>query len=541
MLTDTKFHYIMHSKLGTELGINKNDTEKLAAYFKMPDGQIGYKQLCAVIQSIQDSKPSNFVTGLEWQDVGHVNVLTPFESRQFFLILTKIAQLCKLKEVNLEPYFKDYEFQSKNNGTITIEHFRRVLYFMGITLDLKDFRLILKRFLKDSYTINYLAFIEAINNTTKSLDTGNLQQENITDNVISTYGIIGLPRPDIDIREIFSIEKSSHPSLCQRKKKDKPFNFLMLRIKKHISNNSIRTRQFFERFDPLKSGLVTISQFHRGLDAIGLSGLHRLCIAEHDLQKLFNHYADATDPARVKWSEFCEEIDEVFAIKYLDKQPYKFVQCPPENIQDLVIPGTTEWECLPEKIKELAQETIFRIKKIVRNRNMMIEPFFISFDKNRQHHVTKCQMSRIFAMNSILMSTEEIAAMMCKYGDDLGFNYKQFLNDINEVSFCCERKHLEILKLINLLNKNPPLPCKNPDLSIIEVLAKIKGLVIRKRIKIDQFLSNTKKPDLWKIPESEFRRMFSAAGIFLESCELDVISKWYVSKILSLHLILFFT
>ena len=89
----------------------------------------------------------------------------------------------------------------------------------------------------------------------------------------------------------------------------------MLRIKKHILDNSIRTKEFFEKFDNLRRGFITRAQFMRGLDAIGISGLHRLYIAPHDVEKILRHYGDPMDVDRVDWRKFCDEIDEVFTVK----------------------------------------------------------------------------------------------------------------------------------------------------------------------------------------------------------------------------------
>jgi hypothetical protein len=130
-----------------------------------------------------------------------------------------------------------------------------------------------------------------------------------------------LPRPEIGrvgMAETFGTGKACHPCVSQMKKCDMTFKELMLRIKKHILDSGIRTREFFESFDIFKTGYITKSQFHRGLDAIGLSGLHRFYLAPHDLEKLFNAYKDNWDdliPDRMKWSKFCDDIDEVFTIK----------------------------------------------------------------------------------------------------------------------------------------------------------------------------------------------------------------------------------
>lgn len=112
--------------------------------------------------------------------------------------------------------------------------------------------------------------------------------------------------------------------------------------------------------------------------------------------------------------------------------------------------------------------------------------------------------------------------MMERYGDDMGFNYFKFLQEINDVKVC-EAKHHEIMKLLKAVNEKKLMPCSQPASSIIDVLAKVKGEVTRKRINIDQFLRNGDRLNEGMVPASKFRSSFSAAGIKLEDCELDML------------------
>lgn len=56
---------------------------------------------------------------------------------------------------------------SKNCGTITIAHFGRILYFLGITLGVDEFNLLVKKYLKDSCTLSYNAFLARLDAITR--------------------------------------------------------------------------------------------------------------------------------------------------------------------------------------------------------------------------------------------------------------------------------------------------------------------------------------------------------------------------------------
>lgn len=47
-------------------------------------------------------------------------------------------------------------------GAVTIAHFARILDYLGILVSAEDFSLLVKKYGKNSYTINYIAFIAAI-------------------------------------------------------------------------------------------------------------------------------------------------------------------------------------------------------------------------------------------------------------------------------------------------------------------------------------------------------------------------------------------
>lgn len=145
------------------------------------------------------------------------------------------------------------------------------------------------------------------------------------------------------------------------------------------------------------------------------------------------------------------------------------------------------------------------------------------FCRHNNYHVTRNQMRRILSMNSILLSNAELNALYKRYCDDMGFNYWDFLKEANDIS-AIESKYEKLCALTKQIN-NPAVLCCDKDLSIITVLAKIKGEVVRKRIDIEQFLKCNDKLHEHIVPTNDFRRAFSNANIILSDCELDIVCK----------------
>lgn len=59
-------------------------------------------------------------------------------------------------------------------GVVTVSHFSRVLHFMKIPLSEADYLLLLKRYMKDGYLVNYVAFLKHIDNIIEYLRQHNL-------------------------------------------------------------------------------------------------------------------------------------------------------------------------------------------------------------------------------------------------------------------------------------------------------------------------------------------------------------------------------
>lgn len=234
----------------------------------------------------------------------------------------KLPSNCFITKNN---FSQDYERVACNNGTITIAHFRRVLNFAGITLGPKEFQILVKRFMKHGYTVNYVAFlknIQSIDDWVKVHGSPNCDPNSIKNfpGRIIIVDVNKLPRPEIgkiDMAKMFATNKACHPCVNQPTESDGGLETLMMRIKKHIYDNHIKTRDFFEKFDHHNSGLITKSQFHRCLEGLGLSGLHRLYVSPDDLEKIFAAYIDAFEIDQYKWKKFCDDIDEVFTIKFV--------------------------------------------------------------------------------------------------------------------------------------------------------------------------------------------------------------------------------
>lgn len=110
LISDSKFFVIVYNRFGREFGLCQEEVRELGDYLKKENGEVDYIEFLELVLPL-DKVQEAFVTGLEWEDHKHVNVLSPFDARKLNLIMTKIAYICQQRDVHLESYFKVIAFQ----------------------------------------------------------------------------------------------------------------------------------------------------------------------------------------------------------------------------------------------------------------------------------------------------------------------------------------------------------------------------------------------------------------------------------------------
>uniref|UniRef100_A0A034VES4 Uncharacterized protein n=1 Tax=Bactrocera dorsalis TaxID=27457 RepID=A0A034VES4_BACDO len=338
LISNSLFTSIL-GKYKNVVGLSEFELREVTDYFRLRDGRVAYKQFCKVVcQEPASTNKKDLATGLEWNDPMHINVIPrPEDRRRLCLILIKIAQFCNLP---LFPYFQDYEIVSQNVGVVTVAHFSRVLHFMKIPISDDDFLLLLKRYIKDSYTVNYVAFIRHIQNIMDYL-----KQNNLLDNAMQIIKDFPGRLVDLELSELPAINGTKmafkvFPDLCNHPKEYKDVCDLIFCIQNFVHKRRVRVKEFLECFDHLRTGTVTKNQFERALDNVGV----RKYLSQRDMNMLFTRYLDPVDTNRIMWRLFEDEIDKVFTIKHLEKTPLLEVQSPPDYIKHMPREGTLDWD-----------------------------------------------------------------------------------------------------------------------------------------------------------------------------------------------------
>ncbi|EFN67507.1 hypothetical protein EAG_02894 [Camponotus floridanus] len=534
LISESKFISVLAGPLKGVIGLSDKEICDLTDYFRIQDGRILYSQFCEIIhENIPNfGKNKPLITGLEWEDPLHVNVLSCTETRKLNLIITQIAVLVNKRKIALRPYFQDYELIAKNVGTITLAHFGRVLKFLGIVLGAEEFRLLVKRFAKDAYTVNYVAFLKAIDEVQCYLDEHGMMSfsgdllEQFPGRII-TVELPKLPRPEIGKvmpSQVFGRQTVFHPVMEPTKEAMSTLEVIK-RIQRHILEHRIRIHDFFKDFEYLNDSKMTVSQFRRALDALQISSLGRLWLVEPEVDALIALYKDPDDPNRVCWRTFEDDINHVFTVKGLDKLPNLRVESPPEEIAELSRRGTSNWQCEPKSIRDLCEDVLQRIRQRVEERRILLKQFFKDYDRHNRGHVTRTQLRQVLITATILLSPEEVFALERRYNNDLGFNYIQFLQEL-ESQPIVEPLYLRMLEDKKRINaEKPPSEPSEDETNIVLILAKIKAKIVRERIKVLEFMRQFDTHNHLVIERVDFIRGLDQFRCGLTPAEVDTITK----------------
>ncbi|XP_030559267.1 uncharacterized protein LOC115761605 [Drosophila novamexicana] len=502
------------------VGMSEFELRDVCDYFQIRDGRVAYRQFCKVVcnENLHKSADKELASGLEWNDPYHLNLIPqPEDRRKLCLILFKIARETHLP---LMPYFQDYELISQNVGVVTVSHFSRVLHFMKIPLSESDFLLLLKRYMKDGYLVNYVAFLKHIDNIIDYLRQHNLL-DNSGDLIRNFPGrLIDLELSQLPAINGCQIVQPIFPDACNHPKKNRGECDIVFCIQNYIYKNRVRTCEFLEKFDSLQVGSITKNQFERGLSNMGVGKY----LSRRELDLLANRYLDPLDTNRVRWRNFVDEIDTVFTIKNLDKMPQCVVESPLVHIKELPRPGTLDWQAAPVDVRELCEEAMAKIRLRIRNRRLYLHPFFRNYDKLHSGHVNCHQANQIFRINGILLSNPELDSVLHRYGNELGFYYTKFLDDVDPAEYA-----MPTMIGKQDLQECPPFPRDNgtkeqaTEEVITRILTSAKRQAITKGVSVIDFLADYDRHREGQILESDFKRALDNAMVILSDEDATIL------------------
>ncbi|KAJ3264446.1 hypothetical protein HK104_006466, partial [Borealophlyctis nickersoniae] len=338
--------------------------------------------------------------------------LSPDSETMLRDIIERLKSYVKHHGSDVKTWFKD--FDKHNNGYITINQFRRGIPQNLLSLEEED--VLLSQYSDDvTGTVNYFKMNTDVNRKVRRPRFPHSQlvakitpeylnkeehvpvgTEDLLHHAVSEYGPGG-PRRD-------AVED---------------------KIRKHIYKDRIRLIEFFRDYDRHNCGLITEAQLRAGLRLASLE------LDEPEIQVLLGMYQDAS--GRVRYRQFCASIDLVFTVNNLESNPLIEVHPPPR-------------EYLVQHVNELApaeearcNEIIARFRSLVKERRLLLAPFFQDFDKYLGNigRVTRSHFSRLLSTMKLDLSDKDLHVLFKKFEDKTAgrINYMEFVRTIDPETY----------------------------------------------------------------------------------------------------------
>lgn len=137
------------------------------------------------------------------------------------------------------------------------------------------------------------------------------------------------------------------------------------------------------------------------------------------------------------------------------------------------------------------------------------------------------QANQILTVNAILLSTDELNALIERYGNELGFNYGRFLEDADPAEYAIPKLIQPSTPAGDCKFKNDDGTEKETEEDIIKILTKAKRQAVTLNLPVLDFLQDYDRHREGEILEVDFRRAVDNANIKMTPEEMDIICRMY--------------
>jgi Ca2+-binding EF-hand superfamily protein len=498
IITRNQFNCGLSASVSQRAHLTQEEIDKVADHFSLPDGNVKYKAFCDIMENAYteadlEKKPTQTIERpLRGHLYEHVNTLTEEEEIKLEHIMEDLKTQTRKRRLLLYPYFTDFDKKKGFTRGVTKAQFERILHFLSLYVSPEGLELIEMKFQNPlNGDIKYSAFVQAIDEEY----TGQVAED---DQCLS-------PRQS---QEKFQSAKPSQEYVDIRQ--------LILRLKEHVFVSRLRLCEYFQDFDPLRSGFVTNSRFRQGLNAIRYP-----YFTEAQISALCDCYS--VKPDSISWKQFVKDIDEVFSAT-----PTQASAKP-----ELPILGSVDFTSrdVEEHQREILQATMSRLKDIINQKRLLIKPYFQDFDKHHYGYITKPQFRQCLSYLELSISDDEFDVLSMKYCNKKGFNYAQFIEDLQPKEIE-SNKYVEHIQTVKADRMRLEVMQNTFDTSLdpVDIMNKIKNKVVKERIRVIEFMKDYDKLRSGRISSILFHRALDMCGFGLNTSEVKALASRYASS-----------
>ncbi|KAJ3046430.1 hypothetical protein HK097_000863, partial [Rhizophlyctis rosea] len=429
-------------------------------------------------------------------------------------IIARLKSYVKHHGSDVKTWFKD--FDKHNNGYITINQFRRGIPQNVLSQEEED--LLMRQYSDDlTGTVNYFKMNTDVNKKVRRPPP--------------TQGTQRLAGPIHEHTVEYvpvGTEPLLHPIPPEYGPNGPDRDAVEDKIRKHVYKDRIRLLEFFRDYDRHNCGLITEQQFRAGLR------LSSVTLDEPEIRTLLSVYLNPD--RRVRYREFCESIDIVFTINNLEKMPLVDVHPPPlaylvQTVNQLPAAEEARWVAL-----------IGRLRELVKERRLLLLPFFEDFDKflktGTSGRVTRSHFNRLLSTMKLDLSDVDLHILFKRYEDKAtGYiNYTGFLLDVDPDTYHAYVADHPYVAGATADSLEPTLTTTvttkfiTPKPSLEAVMTKLKTHVARQRVRVREFFTDFDKLRSYSIPRQEFIRGVNWIGCPLTEDDYEVLAAAFADE-----------
>ncbi|CAD8108204.1 unnamed protein product [Paramecium sonneborni] len=422
-------------------------------------------------------------------------------------IETRLQQEVYKKQIRVREFFTDFDRLRK--GWVTEDKFRSALSMINFHFTRDEIEEIIRRYKLNDGLVQYTTFCNKL-------------EEQFLNNEAKAQ-VFQAP-------QIFN------------KEEEETVMRLMLAIKRKIATKRIFLKQPFQDFDRTACSHITIDQFSRVLNQLGLLP------KDQYLQLLIRQYIDNGNPKEVNYVKFCDDVDNVqemlsgviTGIKHNPKEVHPdddFIE--DKEGLDLISTLFTSKK-LTDNINTLEQ-VLKKIQGDVVMKRIRIREFYKDFDPLRKGLITESQFARILHLQNIPVTEKEISILLNHYKIDKIPNgqvdYNQFCEDVDKI-FTIKGIDKSPQAQVPQIDDTTTLPARRRYLQMTEqeaiqldeLLMKYKQAIQNKRVLLKPVFEDFDKTKQGYITTNQFLRILNQFNLFPDPVSLNLLLKRFVDK-----------
>jgi len=339
---------------------------------------------------------------------GKVNFqdLTDAEQKLAQTVLQRFVERVSQRRLLPKPVYQD--FDRHNHGYVTVAQARQVLCTLQLGCSEDESNILCKLF-SDQWGFDYEEFLAQICPST-SMETKYEGQ-------LKELQVLGEKKTKMAT----GVESERYSAMLPKNRAD-IYNTAMSRVKTLVFKERIRVYEWMKDYDKLRSGAIPRNSFRRALDLCGAGDV----LVEPEIIAIMDHYIDPKDSDRVRYLNFSEELETVFTVPHLDKNPLTEVK----QFKPPVEWERNDLEPIEETIYQMAMQ---RLSEHIKKTRIQLHPLFEDYDRVHNGTVSRSQFHRVLSELEMggLLSEQEFRVIFKRFNMTKGGK-----NDVNYVAFC---------------------------------------------------------------------------------------------------------